>query len=98
MILYIQERYKLNKEQLGPLNDAVLVGDKQNALRLLRNLPVKATLFPMQGGGKKFVLSREEAMWDAAASYATSISDSCFLSYLKTFPTSSFFSAVIAEC
>ena len=37
-------------------------------------------------------------MWDAAASYATSLSDSRFLSYLKTIPTSNFLSAVIAEC
>ena len=99
MVPYISQRCKLKGRQIRLLKDAVYVGDKQKALGLLRNLPGKESWFPLlQGGGQKSVLSKEEAMWDAAASYATSVSDSRFLSYLKTLPTSNFLSADISEC
>jgi hypothetical protein len=102
ILYYLLDNYKgLNAKQTRSLGDAVLVGrDKQKALGVLKSFAKeeKSGWFSVSWGGKKAVLSKEEAMWRNAHNYATSISDSRFLSYLKTVPDGDFLHDAAVEC
>ena len=78
-LLYLLASYKdLTMHQTRSLCNAVfIVCDEQRTLDLLRS-------FAMEGN-KKVVLS-DKAMWEEAQSYAASISDLRFLSFVKTIP------------
>ncbi|KAI9450273.1 hypothetical protein BJY52DRAFT_1357697 [Lactarius psammicola] len=108
ILYYLLENYEgLSASQTRSLGDAVLVGrDKQKTLGLLRSfakgekggwfsVPVSVSI---PWGSKKPALSKEEAMWRAANNYATSISDSRFLSHVKRIPTSDFLHDAAIEC
>ena len=99
---YLLENYKgLNAKQTQSLGDAVLVSrDKQKTLGLLKSYSKedKVGWFSVILGGKRAVLSKEEAMWRNAYNYASSISDVRFLSYVKTIPATHFLHNAAVEC
>ena len=83
------------------MGDAVLViRDKQKVLGLLKSFAKeeRGNWFSVSWGGKKAVLSKEEAMWRNAHNYATSITDSRFFAYLKTIPDAHFLHDAAVEC
>ena len=90
-LLYLLASYKdLTTHQTRSLCNAVLaVGDKQKTLELLRSAAMV---------GNKKVVHSEEAMWEDADSYSTSISDLRFLSYVKTIPATNFLYDAAVEC
>lgn len=102
ILYYLLDNYKgLNAKQTRSLGDAVLVvRDKQKALGLLKSFTKeeKTGWFSVSWGGKKTVLSKEEAMWRNAHNYATSITDSRFFSYLKAISDDSFLHDAAVEC
>ncbi|KAH9029425.1 hypothetical protein EDB85DRAFT_1867188 [Lactarius pseudohatsudake] len=106
ILYYLLENYEgLSTSQTRSLGDAVLVGrDKQKTLGLLKSFAKgeKAGWFsvsvPVPWGSKKAVLSKEEAMWRSANNYATSISDSRFLSHIKKIPASDYSHDAAVEC
>lgn len=103
ILYYLFENYKgLNAKQTRSLGDAVLINrDKQKTLGLLKGFSKdeKSSWFSVILGGKRAVLSKEEAMWRKALNYASSISDVRFLSYLKTgIPSTHFLHNAAVEC
>ena len=96
ILLHLLKTYKdLNPRRTISLRDAVLDNkDSQKALRLLKTF----------SNGEKtarrsvFWKDREEALWSDAIDYATSLSDSRFLSYVKTFPTTNLLHDAAAKC
>ena len=48
--------------------------------------------------GKEKVLPKEEAIWRDAIHYASSLSDSHFLSYVKAFPDANFLHDAAVKC
>jgi hypothetical protein len=92
----------LNVEQTRSLGDAVLVSrDEEKTLGLLKNFSKednKDGWFSVTVGGKRALLSKEEAMWRNAHNYALSISDVRFLSYLKTIPATHYLHNAAVEC
>jgi hypothetical protein len=87
-------------EQTQSLGDAVLSRDKQKTLELLKSFSTedKGGSLSVILGGKRMILSKEEAMWRNAHNYASSISDVRFLSYLKTIPATDFLQNAGVEC
>ena len=101
ILLHLLKNYpKLTAPQTFSLRDAVLNNkDNQKALKLLRNFAKeKATWRLVFWKGKEKVLPKEEAFWRDAIDYATSLSDSRFLSYVKTFPDANFLHDAAFEC
>jgi hypothetical protein len=98
---YLLENYKgLDTGQTRSLGDAVLhCQDKQKTLELLKGFAKeeRSDWGPVSWRGKK-VLTKEEAMWRSGNNYATSISDSRFLAYLKTVPDGDFLHDAAVEC
>ncbi|KAH9039451.1 hypothetical protein EDB83DRAFT_2411806, partial [Lactarius deliciosus] len=104
-LYYLLESYEgLSADQTRALGDAVLVGwDKQKVLTLLKSFAREsgnwfAQGFAYKGGEGKSVLSKEEAMWRASNNYAMTISDSRFLSHLKTISSRDVFHDTAVEC
>ena len=102
ILYYLFENYKnLNAKQIRSLGDAVLINrDKKKTLELLKSFSKEERTgwFSVILGGKKALLSKEEAMWRNAHNYASSISDVRFLSYLKTIPATAFLHNAAVEC
>ncbi|KAH9162128.1 hypothetical protein EDB89DRAFT_1913418, partial [Lactarius sanguifluus] len=93
----------LSADQTRALGDAVFVEwDKQKVLTLLKSFAKEERVGWLTskglGVGGKSVLSREEAMWRASNNYATSISDSRFLSHVKTISSRDFLHDTAVEC
>ena len=84
---YLCENYKgLNANQAQSLQDAVFGGrDKQKMLGLLKSFSNEedSNLISVLSKGKKTLVSKEETMWINAYNYATTVSDSRFLSHAK---------------
>ena len=76
----------LKEEQVRSLADAILVkGDKQKVLGLLKGLTKEDRRWhSVPWGSSRSLVSKEEAMWRNAIKYASTITDSVFLSHLKT--------------
>lgn len=75
----------LKEENIRSLANAILVKrDKQKALGLLKNFTKEDKPWYSVAWGTRAQLSKEEAMWRNALYYASSITDSVFLSHLKT--------------
>ena len=76
----------LKEEQIRSLADAILVKrDKQKALGLLKGLTKDdRRWYSVPWGGNRSLVSKEEAMWRNALNYSSTITDSSFLSHLKT--------------
>ncbi|KAF8270131.1 hypothetical protein EI94DRAFT_1572248, partial [Lactarius quietus] len=91
ILLSLLTHYKdLTIHQIRSLCNAVLVFcDEQKTLGVLKSFAVE---------GNKMVTLSEEAMCGDARSYAASISDLRFLSYVKSIPTSSFLHDAALEC
>ncbi|KAI9443992.1 hypothetical protein H4582DRAFT_2095349 [Lactarius indigo] len=102
ILYYLLENYEgLSESQTRSLGDAVLVGrDNQKALGLLESFAKgeKAGWFSVPRGSNNSALSREEAMWRSANNYATTITDSRFLSHIKTISNSDFLHDAAVEC
>ena len=96
ILLHLLKTYKdLNLRRTIYLRDAVLDNkDSQKALKLLKSFSKgeKAAWRSVLWKG------REEALWRDAIDYSTSLSDSRFLSYVKTFPIASFLHDAAAKC
>ncbi|KAH9031719.1 hypothetical protein EDB84DRAFT_1578728 [Lactarius hengduanensis] len=97
ILYYLLENYEgLSANQTRALGDAVFVEwDKQKVLTLLKSFAKeeRSGWFSTKG-----VLSKEEAMWRASNNYATTISDSRFLSHLKTLSSRDFLHDTAVEC
>jgi hypothetical protein len=94
----------LKEEQMHSLADAILVKrDKQKALGLLKGFTKdEKHWYSVPWGGGKSQVSREEEMWRNALNYASKITDSVFLSHLKTkrqsTPVGDFSHNIAADC
>ncbi|KAI9437934.1 hypothetical protein BJY52DRAFT_1381767 [Lactarius psammicola] len=97
----LQGLQDLEAQQTLSLCDAILVSkDKQKALKLLKSFAKRE-----RGGwqavlwkGRESLVSKEEAMWRDANTYATSLSDARFLSYVKTIPDGNHLHDAAVEC
>ena len=102
ILYYLFENYKgLNANQTQSLGEAVLCHwDKQKTLELLKSFSkqAKKEWVSVILAGKKTVISKEEAMWISAQSYASPISDLRFLTYLKNIPATDFLHEAAVEC
>jgi hypothetical protein len=101
ILLHLLEKYpNLNRKQTVALRDAVLNSkDNQQAMKLLKSWEKgKTSWIPVWWRGEKIVLPNEAAMWREANEYATSLSDSSFLTYLQTFPAADFFHDAAIDC
>jgi hypothetical protein len=92
ILRYLLRLYKdLNTDQIRSLcNDVLFVGDEQKTLGLLKS-------FAMEGNNS-IVLPKVAAVWRDAHSYATSISDLGFLSYVKTISVANFLHDAAVKC
>ena len=90
----------LDEQQTLSVRDTVLDDkDKRKALQLLKGLAKgKGTRRAVFWKGKEVMLPNEEAMWRDSNEYASSLSDSRFLSYVKSFPDASFLHDAIVKC
>jgi hypothetical protein len=97
ILCYLIENFPgLDAKQKRGLGNAILVSmDKQKTLALLKTFVERG---PMTWRGEVAVLSKEEAIWRSANNHATSISDSSFLTFVKTIPVGDFLHDVAAEC
>jgi hypothetical protein len=88
LILYhlLDSQKDLKEEQIRSLADAILVTrDKQKALGLLKGFGKEdKRWYSVSWGGTRSHVSKEEAMWRNALTYASTINDSVFLNHLKT--------------
>jgi hypothetical protein len=101
ILLHLLEKCpNLNRKQTVALRDAVLNSkDNDAAMKLLKSWEKgKTRWIPVWWGGEKIVLPNEAAMWREANEYATSLSDSSFLTYLQTFPAADFFHDAAIDC
>ena len=101
MLLHLLKSYpKLNSQQTLSLRDAVLNNkDNQKALKLLRSFANwKISWRAVFWKGKEAVLPNEEAIWREASNYASSLTDSRFLSYVKTFPDANYLHNAAVKC
>jgi hypothetical protein len=91
ILLYLLRIYKgLNAIQIRSLcNDVLFVGDEKKTLGLLKSFAAE---------GNTNVALSEEALQGDARTYAASISDLRFLSYVKTIPTTNFLYDAAVEC
>ena len=76
----------LKEEQIRSLANAILVKrDKQKTLSLLKSFTKEdKRWYAVPRGGSRSQFSKEEAMWRNALNYASTVTDSVFLSLLKT--------------
>ena len=76
----------LKEEQIRSLADAILAKrDKQKALSLLKSFTKEdKRWYSVSWGASRAQLSKEEAMWRNALYYASTVTDSVFLSHLKS--------------
>ena len=101
ILLHLLKSYpKLNSQQTLSLRDAVLNNkDNQKALKLLRSFAKgKITWHAVFWQGTEAVLPNEEAIWRDANNYASSLSDSRFLSYVQTFPDANYLHDAAVKC
>jgi hypothetical protein len=101
ILCYLIENFPgLDAEQTRALGDAVRVGmDKQKTLGLLKSFGERGQPGPsMTWRGEMAVISKEEAIWRSANNHAMSISDSSFLSFVKTIPVGNFSHDAADEC
>ena len=101
ILLHLLEKYpNLNRQQTVSLRDAVLNNrDNQKAMKLLKSWAKgKISWKSVFWRGEKVVLPNEEAMWREANEYATSLSDSSFLTYVQAFPADNFFYDAAVDC
>ncbi|KAH9171607.1 hypothetical protein EDB89DRAFT_1906886 [Lactarius sanguifluus] len=106
ILYYLLENYGgLSADQTRALGDAVFVEwNKQKVLELLKSFAKEeqggqfSAFGSVPWGSKKAVLSKEEAMWRSANNYATSISDSRFLSHVKKISASDYLHDAAVEC
>ena len=101
ILLHLIKSYpKLDKQRILSLRDAILDNkNNQKALKLLRSFAKgKATWRAVVWKGKETVLPNEEALWRDANNYASSLSDSRFLSYVKTFPDTNYLHNAGVKC
>ena len=101
ILLHLLKNYpKLTTPQTFSLRDAVLDNkDNQKALKLLKNFAKgKDTWRLAFWKGKEAVIPKEEASWRDAIDYATCLSDSRFLSYVRTFPDANFLHDAAFAC
>ena len=76
----------LKEEQIRSLADAILAKrEKQKALSLLKSFTKEdKRWYSVSWGASRAQLSKEEAMWRNALYYASTVTDSVFLSHLKS--------------
>ena len=101
ILLHLLKSYpNLSAPQTLSLRDAILGNkDNQKALKLLRSFAKgKTTWRSVFWKGKENVLPNEEAIWRDANNYASSLSDSRFLSYVKTFPDDNYLHDAAVKC
>ena len=100
--LHLLKSYpNLTMQQTTMLCEAVLNNkDNRKALGFLRRFEKgkKPDWRVVIWKGKETRLPKEEAMWRDANAYAMSLSDSRFLSYVKTFPTTNFLHDAAVKC
>jgi hypothetical protein len=102
ILLHLLMTYKdLNMKQTISLRDAVLDNkDNMKALKLLKTFaPGEKTGWSLVfWRGREVVLTKEESRWRDANDYASSVSDSGFLSYLKTIPDANYLHDAAVKC
>ena len=101
ILLHLVKSYpRLNSQQIISLRDAVLNNkDIQKAKKLLRSFAKGKTIWrAVFWKGKEAVVTNEEAIWRDANNYASSLPDSRFLSYVKTFPNANYLHDAAVKC
>ena len=89
ILYYLLDKYRgLKENQIRSLADAILVNrDKQKALDLLKSFAREEKPWYSVSwgiGNSRSTVSKEETMWRNAHNYTSTISDSRFLSHVKT--------------
>jgi hypothetical protein len=102
-LYYLLDNQKdLKEEQIRSLIDAILVKrDKQKVLDLLKSFTKEdKPWYSVSWGSSK--VSKEEAMWRNAHTYASTMTDSVFLSHLRTtrqlVPVGDFTHGIAVDC
>ena len=101
ILLHLLKTYKdLDARQTLSLRDGVLESkDNQKALELLKSFKfAKGEKTAARLVIEKRMPSKEERLWRDANAYASSLSDSLFLPYLKTFPDANFLHDAAVKC